>query len=764
MLIISGSLYFGRVCMAALPLETRNRIVLDNAKIALALERAVERSKTPGAVACVGQGDRIEHLAATGLRQREPEPLPAETNTPYDLASLTKVVATTTAALKLWEAGALSLDDAVTRYLPDTAYAGITLRQLLTHTAGFPAYDDLYREANGAGAMLKAIAALPRSGTPARRVYSDFGYMLLGKIIAQAAGASLDAFCGREIFAPLGMRDTAFNPPPALAARAAATERCTWRGRLLAGEAHDENAAAMGGVSGHAGLFSSAPDLALFCAALLGGKLLKEETLDAMLRPEQVKGYPWQGLGWKLDGWMDSNEGYLPSRKSFGHTGWTGTSLWLDRETQRYAILLSNTCHPSRERRNNPALRKTFHIPMARWWYPPRTNAHTGLDRLRVEGFDALRGKRIGLLTNHAAVDARGRHILDLLREAAGVSLRRLFSPEHGLRGQAEAGARVEDEGGTVPVISLYGQRSAPSAQELAGLDHFVIDLPDVGARYYTYAATTHACVKACNAAGVAVSILDRPNPLGGVVLEGPVAERHDSLVCAAPVPVRHGMTQGEMALFMHARLAAGGPPPGIIRADNWPRELTGYAASLPWMAPSPNITDLDSALLYVGNCLFEGVNLNEGRGTYRAFSLCGAPWLDPEAVLDALDTRHAIGVELRPEDYAPSAIPGRATAPAYLGETCRGLAFTLRDRATARPFMLAVALLAAIRRVHGAALQFKPFFDTLAGGPWLRAQLESDAPLDAVTAACEAQHRAYRAAKVELYPDSDALIRQYTQ
>lgn len=729
-----------------------------------ALALAVAKSKAPGAVACLGGRDGIVFIDAHGLRQQSPMPLPAANDTLYDLASLTKVVATTTAALKLVEAQALALDQPVTEFIPLPAFKGMTVRHLLNHTAGLPAFDALYKDVASTDEMIAAIATMPLGSPPgARRRYSDFGFILLSRIIALAARDTFDAWCERELFRPLGMTDTAFNPAPELRARAAATEHCGWRGRMLLGEVHDENASAVGGVSGHAGLFSTAPDLAKFCTALLAEQVLNRSSLDAMLRPAQVRGYPWQGLGWKLDGWMDSNEGYLPSRQSFGHTGWTGTSLWLDRDSQRYAILLSNTCHPSRSQRNNVALRKTFHIPMSRLWYAPRTNAQTGLDRSVMDGFDTLRGKRVGLLTNHAAVDARGRHILEVLRESGGVDLRRLFSPEHGLRGQAEAGEHVDHEGGAIPVTSLYGKRDAPTPEELASIDHFVIDLPDVGARYYTYAATMHACMKACATAGVPVTILDRPNPLGGVVMEGPVATVYDTVVCAAPVPVRHGMTLGEMALFLHATLPGGGSrPPAIARVDNWPRELTGYACSLPWQAPSPNIGSLDTALLYVGNCLFEGVNLNEGRGTHQPFELAGAPWVNAEAVLKAMDTRYAMGVTVATTRYTPQSLPGKSSEPAYKGEACEGLSFTLHDRAMARPFMLTVAVLRAVQEVHSAQLQFKPFFDTLAGGPWLRQQLESGTPLPDIADACEAQCQSFAARRVSLYPTSDALIRQH--
>jgi uncharacterized protein YbbC (DUF1343 family)/CubicO group peptidase (beta-lactamase class C family) len=722
------------------------------------LRCAVERSGAPGAVACIGHRDAVVATFAHGHAQITPTRRKADTDTLYDLASLTKVVATTTAVLLLMEDGAFTLDTPLTRYLPHARFEGITLRHLLTHSAGLTGHAPFYEEVRGANEMIARIAALepgPAPGT--QRVYSDFGFILLARVVEMAAGKSFDAFCTRRIFAPLGMKDTAFNPAPERAARAAATEQCAWRGRMLVGEVHDENAFAMGGVSGHAGLFSTAGDLAKFCTALLSSMLLKESTLDMMLTPHHTQGYRWQGLGWKLDGWMLGNEGYLPSRHSFGHTGWTGTSMWLCRETRRYAILLSNTCHPSRDRRDNVSLRQTLHVPVSRMWFPQRSNVQTGLDRAVMEGCNAVRG-RVGLLTNTAAVDVAGRWIVDLFRDAPGVKLQRLFSPEHGLRMQAEAGAKVSGERGEVEVVSLYGDLDAPTAAHLADLDHFVIDLPDIGARYYTYAYTMHECIKACSAAGVPVTVIDRPNPLGGVALEGPVAQMYGSKVCAAPVPVRHGMTLGELALFMHRRLQGSAQPPRVIECDNWPRELMWWNSGMPWRAPSPNIADADTALLYIGQCLLEGTNLNEGRGTVQPFKRCGAPWIDEARLLKALAKDYTTGIAVESAVYTPRAIPGRAANPVHKDRECRGISLALFDREAARPFMVTVALLHALHEVHGDALQYNPFFDTLAGGPWLREQLQRGAALKDIAQACEEQCRGFALQQMRLYRDSREL------
>ena len=691
------------------------------------LEAAVSRSGAPGAVACVGtEGTRV--LAeAVGARATPPRREPTTLDTLYDLASLTKVVATTTAILLLRDDGKLDLDHSVARYIPLPNLDRLTVRHLITHTTGLPAWRPWYKDVSGYLDYVERIAEATGGATPDQsRVYSDMGFILLRKVVEQAAQDAFDDFCHKRIFAPLEMNDTMFTPPPELQARCAPTERCAWRNRTLRGEVHDENAASVDGLSGHAGLFSTVLDLEKFSVALLDGRILSNETLAEMTRIGQVPYYPWQGLGWWVDPWSIGANGYLPSRAAFGHSGWTGTSMWLDRETKTYAILLSNTCHPNRNRRNNGALRRTFHARVADVFYPRWCNAHTGLDKLLRSGFSELRDKRIALLTNHAAIDQMGRPILDVFALDKTLDMRYLYSPEHGLFGQAEAGERVSSQEGPTPIISLYGDRKEPSAEELQQVDLFVVDLPDVGARYYTYMATMKQCMAACAAQNTPVLVLDRPNPVGGLVLEGPIATVTASDVCAAPVPIRHGMTLGELARFFEKTdLAGTGLQLEVLTAENWWRDLQFHESSLHWRPPSPNIPDADTALIYVGTCLFEGINMNEGRGTETPFLVCGAPWLDAAAVIDAVPAEDRVGCDLRPVLYIPKSIPGKASNPTYRDTLCRGIHFTITDRYRVRPFTTALAVICAAHRNH-SELAFASFFDTLAGGPWLRQQIQA--------------------------------------
>ncbi|HNV20205.1 MAG TPA: DUF1343 domain-containing protein [Candidatus Hydrogenedentes bacterium] len=720
-----------------------------------ALAAAVGESGSPGAVAYVGNLDAPIFFEALGHAQLEPVPAPAQTSTIYDLASLTKVVATTTALLLLRDQGAVEFERSVSDYVPIAAFRGITVRHLLTHTGGLVAGRPLYRTHSSVDAMLEEYGREGIQNAPGISWrYSDAGFMLLGRIVERAAGKPLDRFCAERIFTPLNMADTFFNPPARLRSRCAPTERCAWRERIVQGEVHDENCCAVGGVSGHAGLFSTAEDLARFCRAFLGGALVSEAVLDEVSALGQVPSYPWQGLGWLIDPWDTSTTGFLPSRRALGHTGWTGTSMWMDRDTGVFAILLANTCHPVRDVRDNKVLRNTFYSGVARALYPRRTNTHAGLDRLLRENFYTIRAaRRVALLTNHAAVDQMGRHILDVPGLGASHTLHVLYSPEHGIRGTHEAGAEVASERGAVPVISLYGKRTRPTAAELSEIGYFLIDLQDIGSRYYTYMATMRECLSACAQAKKPVLILDRPNPLGGAVLEGPIAERTGSPVCCAPIPVRHGMTMGELAVFfLREEFSKQKLNLSVQLLDSWRRDALFDECAYPWVAPSPNIPTPLTALVYVGTCLFEGTNLNEGRGTETPFHVVGAPWLDAEAVIGRILPEEMPGCSLSACRYTPRAIPGKASSPRYRDEECRGIRIHVNKPRDVRAFALALALLRAIRKQHPRQFEWGAFFDVLAGGEKVRTWLERDMPAADILAQFASPLDAFAASRPRRY------------
>ena len=375
----------------------------------------------------------------------------------------------------------------------------------------------------------------------------------------------------------------------------------------------------------------------------------------------------------------------------------------------------------------------------------------TGLDLVAAGDLTLLRGKRLALLAHGASVTADGRHAIDVLR-AAGLDLRCVFAPEHGLRGHAAAGESVRDGRDPVsglPVISLYGDKTRPSRDDLAGVDAVVVDLQDAGVRFYTYASTMLLTLEAAAEAGREVIVLDRPNPLGGDLIEGPPSDPEDrvarSLVNRAPGPLVHGLTLGEMALFANARLARPARLQ-VVRMRGWRRTMTWDDTGLRWVAPSPNLRSAEAAQAYPGVCLLEATNVSEGRGTDAPFLRLGAPWVDASALAAALrSAAEQSGFGLEPATFVPRAGPADP-APKHEGHECHGLAVCVIAPRALRPYAFGVALLAALRRQpsfawrdRGAAL------DRLVGSRGLFASLEAGRSATEVLAGDESAVAAFR-------------------
>jgi CubicO group peptidase (beta-lactamase class C family) len=328
------------------------------------LRNAVRDSAFPGAVAVVGTKEGIVVTASAGRLDWNPSPAPDE-RTLWDLASLTKVIGLTTAMMLLVESGAVELDAPVGRYVAEFQGHGkelVTVRHLLTHTSGLPAWRPLYKEAEGPTAALALAIATPLDTVPGvRMVYSDLGAIILGAVVSRASGRSLESFLQGRVFEPLSMRETMFRPAASLRPRIAPTEVDPWRQRHLRGEVHDENAFALGGVSAHAGLFSTARDLAriarmyLDSGAIDGRRFVSSATID-QFTSVQDSSLSHRALGWETPNGTNS-AGHLMSKGSFGHTGFTGTSFWVDRERGVFVILLTNRVNPTRERRAIGAIR-----------------------------------------------------------------------------------------------------------------------------------------------------------------------------------------------------------------------------------------------------------------------------------------------------------------------------------------------------------------------------------------------------------------------
>ena len=698
---------------------------------------AIRDKKTPGGVVLVWHGGRTVYQKAYGNRALVPDVEAMTLDTIFDLASLTKVVATTTGVMILVEEGRLRLTDRVATFIPEFARYGkkdITIRHLLTHVSGLRPDIDLGDVWQGSDtAIARAVEEVPAAPPDTTFVYSDINFFLLGEIIARVSGMPLDRFSLTRIFEPLGMRDTMFRPPGDRRERIAPTEACSplaWpcdasAPYMLRGVAHDPTARRMGGVAGHAGLFSTTADLALFCRMILGGgavggrRILSPLSIAKMTTAATSPslGVVW-GLGWDIDSAYSANRGELLPIGSFGHTGFTGTSIWIDPRTDTFIIFLSNRLHPD-GRGDVTSLRAMISTVVAsalllppddrwqdaRYTSPalapsgglsarPSPMVLSGLDVLRVGGFAPLRGKRVGLLTNRAGQARDGKSAIDLLHRSKDVSLVALFSPEHSIRSDVDAPVpSTVDEKTGLPVYSLYGDTRRPLPSQLEGIDVLVIDLPDVGTRFYTYMTTMAYAMEEAARHGVEVMVLDRPNPIGGMI-EGPLPDAPAlGFTAYYPMPTRHGMTIGELARLFNAERRIGATL-SVVEMRGWRRDLWFDETGLPWTNPSPNMRSVTQAVLYPGLGSIEQTNVSVGRGTDAPFEQVGAPWIDGVQLAAELNGRGLPGIRSYPVEFTP-------TSGKYSGETCGGVFIIVTNRTAVRPVRMGLEIAAALYRLY---------------------------------------------------------------
>jgi uncharacterized protein YbbC (DUF1343 family) len=363
-----------------------------------------------------------------------------------------------------------------------------------------------------------------------------------------------------------------------------------------------------------------------------------------------------------------------------------------------------------------------------------------GIDVLLSDSLHLVEGRRVGFVTNHTALDAAGTHAIDRLASHPQVELVALFSPEHGIRGDAEAGVLVDssvDVATGLPVHSLYGETRKPTPAMLDGIQVLLFDIQDVGTRYYTYVYTMALAMEAAGEAGIPFVVLDRPNPVGGVQVQGNVLDpAFASFVGMYPIPMRHGMTPGELARLYHSAFGVEADL-HVVPLEGWTRDMLYPETGLPWRAPSPNMPDLESALHYPGTCLFEGTNLSVGRGTDRAFQQVGAPWLDGEALAGAMAARLDAGEFEGVRFEAVRFTPANAGDGKFSGEEVGGVRLVVTDPSTYDPARVGAALLVETRRLSGEAWSWIPsHFDRLAGGDALRTAVEAgESELDRLTA-----------------------------
>jgi uncharacterized protein YbbC (DUF1343 family) len=385
----------------------------------------------------------------------------------------------------------------------------------------------------------------------------------------------------------------------------------------------------------------------------------------------------------------------------------------------------------------------------------PLGAVRAGIEVLLSGDLAQLRGKRVGLITNHTGRDAAGRSTIDLLYQAPGMELVALFSPEHGIRGVAEAGERVasgRDQGTGLPIHSLYGETRKPTAAMLEGVELLVFDIQDIGTRYYTYLWTMALALQAAAEHGLELMVLDRPNPLGGVGVQGNLLEpAQSSFVGLYPVPIRHGLTAGEMALLLNGEYGIGARLT-VVPVEGWRRDAWFDQTGFPWTAPSPNMPSLESALHYPGTCLFEGTNLSVGRGTPLAFQQVGAPWLNHEEVARRLNARGLAGVRFEPVVFTPEQ-PGDGKFDA---EPVRGVKFVATDRDSYDATKAALAVLVEIRALHPDRLRWHvSHFDRLAGTDRVRKQIMAGADIDEITAGWAVEMKRFERVRARylLYP-----------
>jgi uncharacterized protein YbbC (DUF1343 family)/CubicO group peptidase (beta-lactamase class C family) len=664
---------------------------------------AVSDKKLPGAVVLVGQGERTLYQHAIGQRSIAPAAEPMTLDTIFDVASLTKVVATTTSVMMLVEEGKIALTDPVASFIPGFERNGkgtITIRQLLTHMSGLRPDLDLADSWTGsATAIARAVDEVPMSTPGTRFVYSDINFLLLGDIVRRVSGVPIDRFAHDRIFGPLGMNDTAFTPPPSWQRRIAPTDITLARGVV-----HDPTSRRMDGVAGHAGLFSTAADLATFCRMILGGGTyngvrvlspLTVMTMTSRATPPEERNV--RGLGWDIDSSLSANRGDLFPLGSFGHTGFTGTSLWLDPASGMFVVFLSNRVHPD-GRGDVTALRgRVATIAASAVMSPPAApSTIAGIDVLRSDGFRVLEGKRVGLVTNHTGRAKDGATTIDLLYAAKSHTLVALFSPEHGIRGVLDANVpSTKDEKTGLPIYSLYGDTRRPTDAMLEGIDSLVIDLQDIGARFYTYMTTLAYVMEEAARRKIPVVVLDRPNPVDGFHIEGPTLDKSLSgFTGYFPMPTRHGMTLGELARLFNEENTIGADLT-VVPMKNWRREEWFDETGLPWINPSPNMRNLLQATLYPGIGSIEGTNLSVGRGTDSPFEQLGAPWIDSVQLSDALNARGIPGVRFYPVRFTP-------TASKYANEECQGVFMIVTNRTVLRPVRLGVEIAAALQKLYG--------------------------------------------------------------
>ncbi|HEX6125932.1 MAG TPA: exo-beta-N-acetylmuramidase NamZ domain-containing protein [Pyrinomonadaceae bacterium] len=823
------------VGMSAAKLDQIERLVLAD----------ISDKKLPGAVVIVGHKGRIVYRKAFGNRSLVPTVEKMTVDTIFDVASLTKPVATATSIMILVEQGKLRLNDTIGKFIPeidDEQAKRVTIQQLLTHTSGYRPDFDLGEKWTGREGMLAALKKEKLRAAPGTRfVYSDIGFIVLGEIVWRITSRPLHEFVEKNVRQALALPASGFTTDPEgyrregihtlflianrnlIAPTESISGQANYLGssyegnpadgeRILRGQVHDPTAFRMGGVAGHAGLFSTADDLARYCQMLLNGgvapgrnptggegvnpkskiqnpksknplptgrvsasdrRVLSAQTIARMTQPYVVsEDGATRGLGWDMNTSFSSNRGELFPLGSFGHTGFTGTSIWIDPTSQTFVVFMSNRVHPDGKGDVTPLRAKVATVvasaiedtPIEEWKEaearynaavaaqiprfregaqrsavsgqpianrqsqianPPIANTLNGIDVLERNNFKELEGKRIGLVTNHTGRNFAGKPTIDVLFEAKNVKLVSLFAPEHGIRGELDTEKidDTKDEKTGLPVYSLYKDAMRrPKPEHLKDLDAIVYDIQDIGARFYTYTTTLRNVMEEAAKAKIPIYVLDRPNPINGVTVEGSLAEEDKlAFIAAHTVPVRYGLTIGELGQLMNAERKIGADV-RVIKMENWARSMWFDETGQTWVNPSPNMRSLTQATLYPGIGLLETTNVSVGRGTDTPFEVVGAPWIDGQKLAKYLNERNLKGVRFVPIRFKPN-------ASAFKDEQLSGVNIIVTDRDSFESVRTGFEIATAFRKLYPNDWQVDRYGRLLVNGQFLEMVKRGDPP-----------------------------------
>ncbi len=806
----------------SLPVAAPNTVGMSAEKlnrIDALVEKDIADKKLPGAVVLIGRKGKIVYRKAFGNRSLVPTVEKMTVDTIFDVASLTKPVATATSIMILVERGQIRLSDTIGKFIPeieDENARRVTIQQLLTHTSGYQPDFDLREKWTGRDGMLQALYKEKlRQPAGTKFVYSDIGFIVLGEIIQRVSNDSVGIFAFKTNFEELKLSNTRFlqsgfafssamgmtgfiGPNPAfhifgiktedLIKKIAPTENTKGQQnylgskfegddktgeQMLRGQVHDPTAFRMGGVAGHAGLFSTADDLARYCQMLLNGgtldgkRILSAQTIAKMTAPVVVSETgATRGLGWDMNSSFSANRGEFFPLGSFGHTGFTGTSIWIDRVSQTFVVFLSNRVHPDGKGDVTPLRAKVATVaasaiedvpvemirlaeniyssqvaaqisnfksqipnsPLTTNNERPTTNATVlnGIDVLEKNNFKELNNLRIGLVTNHTGRNLSGIQTIDVLKNAPNVKLVALFSPEHGIRGQLDQEKIVDstDEKTGLPIYSLYGETRRPKPEQLQNLDAIVFDIQDIGTRFYTYISTLQFVMEEAAKAGKPVFVLDRPNPINGVEVSGAIADADKlTFVATHTLPVRHGMTTGEIAQMFNVEKKINADL-RVIKMENWQRGMWFDQTNQTWTNPSPNMRSLTEATLYPGIGLLEYTNLSVGRGTDTPFEVVGAPWIDGRKLAAFLNERNLGGVRFIPVKFKPN-------ASVFKGEEVGGINIVVTDRERFEPVRTGIEIAAALRKLYPTDWKLEKYLNLIVNQTSFEQLKRADAPED---------------------------------